>query len=104
MNSQKKNQLSTLQEASIEPTRPGEHRRPVTKVTQARAKAQRTKIDRQEEQRRQQQEALHEGDEKGEKPSSQTVQARRRAKMTVERAIGDYLDDHVGGNHSDKTL
>jgi site-specific recombinase XerD len=24
--------------------------------------------------------------------------------MTVERAIADYLDDHVGGNHSEKTL
>ncbi len=103
MSSPKKTPLSTFQEDSLEPTQQSGHRRRVTKVTQARAKAQRTKLD-QEEQGRQSQEAMHQSNEKEEQPSSQTSQDRRRAKMTVERAIGDYLDDHIGGNHSDKTL
>ena len=30
--------------------------------------------------------------------------ARNRKNVTLERAIQDYLDDHEGGNHSDKTL
>jgi site-specific recombinase XerD len=80
----------------------GKHHR-VTKVTQARAKAQRERLD-QEERVRQQQEAMPERNEREEDPSLESLQARRRARMTVERAISDYLDDHIGGNHSDKTL
>jgi integrase/recombinase XerD len=101
MSSQKTNPMSTSQEESREPTRPGGHRRHTTKVTQARAKAQRARMD-QEAQVRQPQAAPHE--ERKEETSPQTLQARRRANMTVERAIADYLDDHVGGNHSEKTL
>jgi integrase/recombinase XerD len=103
MSSPNENPMSTFQEASTEATRQSGQRRHVTKVTQARAKAQRAKVD-QEDRLRPSQEAVHERKEHEGKPSSQTVQARRRAKMTVERAIGDYLDDHVGGNHSEKTL
>lgn len=69
-----------------------------TKVTQARAQAQRAKLDR-ETQARQQDEEMREQDSQ-----PQTLQARRRARMTVAQAIADYLDDHIGGNHSPKTL
>jgi site-specific recombinase XerD len=103
MSSQKTPPTSTFPEEPMEPTRPGGKARHVTKVTQARAKAQRAKIDH-EEQERHQQEAMHENQEKEEKTPPRTPQARRRAKMTVERAIGEYLDDHIGGNHSEKTL
>ena len=72
-------------------------------MTQARAKAQRARRD-QEEQGRQQQEVMHEQERKEEETIPQTLQARRRANRTVERAIDAYLDDHIGGNHSDKTL
>ena len=103
MSSPTQTPLSTFQEASSEQTRPGGPRRRMTKVTQARAKAQRTKID-QDEQERQQQEALPKSQKQEAKTAPQTTQAKRRARMTVERAIGDYLDDHIGGNHSEKTL
>jgi site-specific recombinase XerD len=78
-------------------------RRRTTTVTQARARAQRAKID-QEAQSRQQQAALFEEEKREEETHPQTMQARRRARMTVKRAIDDYLDDHIGGNHSDKTV
>lgn len=81
---------------------PGTCRRTST-VTQARAKAQRAKID-QEAQLRQQQEALLEEEQREEEIHPQTSQERRRARMTVKRAIDDYLDDHIGGNHSEKTV
>jgi integrase/recombinase XerD len=84
-------------------TSAGRRNRRVTKVTQARAKSQRAKLD-QEEQARKQKEIMQVDDEREEDVQPQTLQARRRARMTVERAIGDYLDDHIGGNHSDKTL
>ncbi|BCL83528.1 tyrosine-type recombinase/integrase [Ktedonobacteria bacterium brp13] len=92
-------------EDAQEQSRSTTHRRRATKVTQARAKAQRAKTDH-EEHVRQQQKAKHEPEheEREEETKSQTLQARRRARMTIERAINDYLDDHAGGNHSDKTL
>src|SRR5260370_23894522 len=34
----------------------------------------------------------------------QRLQASRRAGTTLARAVEDYLQDHAGGNHSDKTL
>lgn len=103
MSSPEKTPLSSFQEASTASPRPRGHQRRPTNVTQARAKAQRAKID-QEEHGRSQQEATHERYTNEEKPVSPSPQTRRRGKVTVERAIGDYLDDHVGGNHSDKTL
>lgn len=79
--------------------------KPSSKVTEARATAQRAKLDAQTEARRQ-------------RPASKTVtpkSSRRRigqedlltkcrAAKTVERVIADFLDDHEGGNHSAKTL
>jgi site-specific recombinase XerD len=104
MSSPKQTPLSTFQEGTLESPQQSGHRRRATKVTQARAKAQRAKLDQQEEQELSPQEALSESKENEEKASSPTAHNRRRAKMTMERAIGDYLDDHIGGNHSAKTL
>jgi Site-specific recombinase XerD len=94
---------STLHEDPIVQASSGEYGRRKAKVTQARAKAQRAKID-QEEHVRQQQDAMDESDKSEERTKPLTLQAQRRARMTVARAIDDYLDDYIGGNHSDKTL
>lgn len=76
------------------------HRRSGTPVTQARANAQRMKIEQQEQQRPQ----LERVSEREQPGTPETRQPRRRANMTIERAIGEYLDDHIGGNHSEKTV
>ncbi len=74
-------------------------------VTDARAAAQRVKLDAQAEVRKQQ-----EAQEKtvAKKPKGKKEQQRllnnRRANTTIERAIEDSLLDHEGGNHSNKTL
>ncbi len=73
------------------------------RVTEARAKAQRTKLDTQAQAREQQAEqAIVEEPKK--RGGHQEQHTRRRTKLTVEQAIEDYLHDHEGGNHSDKTL
>jgi site-specific recombinase XerD len=100
MNTQKTTPATLVQEEAREQARSTKHRSRTTKVTQARAKAQRSKPD-QQEQKRQQQKAIQEEEQE---TSPQTASTRRRASMTVERAINDYLDDHIGGNHSDKTI
>jgi site-specific recombinase XerD len=74
------------------------------KVTEARATAQRTKLDAQSDARRRTAE-----DAAKAKPSAGTAKRERerpgnRRAATVERAIADYLLDHAGGNHSVKTL
>jgi site-specific recombinase XerD len=71
-------------------------------VTEARASAQRAKLDAQAKARNQQLEASEGSKEQPSQASRQ--QARRRAAMTLTRAIDDYLQDHEGGNHSKKTL
>jgi integrase/recombinase XerD len=38
------------------------------------------------------------------KQNQQRLLSNRRANTTIARAIEDYLQDHAGGNHSDKTL
>jgi site-specific recombinase XerD len=69
-------------------------------VTQARAQAQRAKLDAQTQTL--EEKASHQAASEG-KPQ-QEGRARNRTKVTLVRAIQDYLDDHEGGNHSDKTL
>lgn len=84
--------------------RPG---KPSPQVTEARAAAQRAKLDAQDEQRRQQQQATAKttGTQRTTaKKNPQQVLAKRRAATTMERAIADYLLDHEGGNSSKKTL
>jgi site-specific recombinase XerD len=70
-------------------------------VTEARARAQRAKLDTQAKSR---QKDLETARVAKEQPSKASLQARRRAAMTLERAIDDYLQDHEGGNSSKKTL
>jgi site-specific recombinase XerD len=71
-----------------------------------RASAQRDKLDAQTEARAQQEE--QEAKETTRKPNGKHEQrqllANRRANTTIPHAIEDYLQDHAGGNHSDKTL
>jgi site-specific recombinase XerD len=74
-------------------------------VTEARAAAQRVKLDTQAEAREQETvtgaAALKKARSKKEQGKPQ---AARRATATIARAIDDYLLDHEGGNHSAKTL
>src|SRR5579875_802021 len=88
--------------ASKRPTRPSKN------VTEARAAAQRAKLEAQAEARTRAP-ASASSQTSGNKPSKgkkdqSKLLANRRASMTVERAIEDYLLDHEGGNHSLKTL
>src|SRR6266567_4672573 len=76
-----------------------------SKVTEARAVAQRDKLDAQAEARRQQAVAK----KPIPKPSrsrkgQEDLLSKRRSATTVERAIANFLDDQEGGNHSAKTL
>jgi site-specific recombinase XerD len=72
-----------------------------TDVTEARSRAQRTKLDGQAQARKPH---LNSNDASKALTGQASLQARRRAAMTLSRAIDDYLQDHEGGNHSKKTL
>ncbi len=78
-----------------------------SRVTEARAAAQRVKLDTQAEIREQgateAKEAAALKKARGKK-EQQRLQASRRATTTIAHAVDDYLLDHEGGNHSDKTL
>ncbi len=72
-------------------------------VTEARATAQRAKLDAQAQTRHlsaQQTTAKKRTNKAGQRD----LLATRRAKTTVELAVSDYLSDHEGGNHSAKTI
>ncbi len=73
-------------------------------VTEARAKAQRAKLDAQDEARRQALEEASAARQAQGKHQQKQVLAKRRARATIGQAIADYLLDHEGGNHSGKTL
>jgi site-specific recombinase XerD len=79
-------------------------RKPSENVTEARAVAQRAKLDAQAEQRRLAAEQAAAAREAKGKHKQERLLANRRARTTMERAIADYLLDHEGGNSSDKTL
>ena len=74
-----------------------------SRVTEERAKAQRAKLDAQAEVRQ----PLHEDKQErvrqtqSKKTARQELQANRRL---LETLIDAYIQDHIGGNHSDKTL
>src|SRR6185312_9158008 len=71
-------------------------------VTESRAKAQRAKLDAQAQARQTQQEQLRATETTQQKKTArQELQARRR---TLEALIEAYLQDHIGGNRSDKTV
>ena len=79
--------------------------KPSKYVTDARAAAQRAKLDAQAEEKRTtaEQETTQPKKPNAKKDQRQLL-ATRRANTTIERAIEDYLSDHEGGNHSKKTL
>ncbi len=73
-----------------------------SRVTEERAKAQRAKLEKEAEVRQGQEEqevAVHPAQNK--KTGRQEAQARRRV---IETLIEAYIQDHIGGNHSEKTL
>ncbi|MGH2495906.1 MAG: tyrosine-type recombinase/integrase [Ktedonobacteraceae bacterium] len=79
--------------------------KPSARVTEARALAQRAKLDAQTEARRRQATSKAPAS----KPSPRRIGqedplSKRRAATTVERAVAAFLDDQEGGNHSAKTL
>ena len=71
-----------------------------------RAGAQREKLDAEADARAH--EPKQESRERSSKPNGKHEQRRllanRRANTTIAHAIEDYLQDHSGGNHSDKTI
>jgi len=90
-------ELKSIPESERPKTTP---KRGSKQVTEARARAQRAKLDAQKQERAEQN--TH-PKAKG-KGTQRDLQARRRAAITIARAIEDYLQDHEGGNRSDKTL
>jgi hypothetical protein len=76
-------------------------KQPSKHVTEARAAAQRARLDAQAERR---QDAGPPAKASRGKQQQASLLARRRASTTVERTIADYLLDHEGGNSSPKTL
>jgi integrase/recombinase XerD len=76
-----------------------------SKVTEARAVAQRDKLDAQAQARRQQAASKNSIPKPSRNGKGQEdLLSKRRSATTVERAIADFLDDQEGGNHSAKTL
>ncbi len=73
-----------------------------SRVTDARAQAQRAKLDAQAQihQRQDEQDALI-PQPQHKKTARQEVQAKRRL---IETLIEAYIQDHIGGNHSEKTI
>jgi hypothetical protein len=80
------------------PMKPSKH------VTEARAAAQRAKLDAQAEARRLAAQQPPKQKHARAKREPTDPLAKRRAATTLARAIEDYLNDHEGGNHSLKTL
>jgi site-specific recombinase XerD len=73
-----------------------------SRVTEERAKAQRAKLEKESQARQEQEEqevVVHPAQNK--KTGRQEAQARRRVMETL---IEAYIQDHIGGNHSEKTL
>jgi site-specific recombinase XerD len=81
-----------------------ERNRASKRVTEARALAQRAKLDAQAEARQEPATQAVAPRQRSGKQTQRGLQADRRAHTTVVRALEDYLLDHEGGNHSAKTL
>lgn len=79
-----------------------EHPRHVKRpaVTNARANAQRTKLDLEREEREQMTPALPASPKK----AARSTTSSKRQGMSITGAIETYIQDHIGGNHSPKTL
>jgi len=74
------------------------------KVTEARASAQRAKLDAQAEGRKQEAAKVPQPKESKGKNERQRLPIHHRASITLIQAIEDYVLDHEGGNHSLKTV
>ncbi len=79
-------------------------KQPSAHVTEARAAAQRAKLDTQAQRRRATEETATKAKQAAGKDKQAMLLSKRRASTTIERAIADYLLDHEGGNSSQKTL
>jgi integrase/recombinase XerD len=73
-------------------------------ITNARATAQRAKLEAQAEVSTQEAASPASSVKQKKRKEPQRLLSNRRASMTIERAIGDYLLDHEGGNRSKKTI
>jgi site-specific recombinase XerD len=79
-------------------------KQPSAHVTEARAAAQRGKLDAQAQRRVAEEKTATRAKAATGKDKQAALLSKRRASTTVERAIADYLLDHEGGNSSQKTL
>jgi site-specific recombinase XerD len=78
--------------------------KPSKRVTEARAAAQRAKLDEQQAEARRQAEQQAAKPKNAKKKREADPLSKRRGATTLTRAIEDYLNDHEGGNHSPKTV
>jgi hypothetical protein len=78
--------------------------KPSGRITEARARAQRAKLDLLDEYPRQGNEQPTRQSQPKKKPTPKDLATRRRARTTVTVAMENYLADHEGGNASVKTL
>ena len=79
-------------------------KQPSKQVTEARAAAQRAKLNAQAAERRRTAEKTSKTKRANGKQGQRDLLTKRRAQTTMVRAIEDYLADHEGSNHSPKTL
>ena len=87
---------------SSKPQRPGTRgNKRGSRVTEERAKAQRAKLDAQADARQQQEQETASRHIQGKQTARRDLQAKRRV---IASLIEAYLQDHIGGNHSAKTL
>lgn len=86
-----------------ESTHPQRARKATNHTTDARAAAQRAKLDAQMEERSQET-TIPSSRKPDKKKTSHRLPSNRRASMRIEHAIGDYLLDHEGANRSKKTI
>jgi site-specific recombinase XerD len=75
--------------------------RKASPVTEARAKAQRARLEAQVEARQEEEKEAATQKPQSKKMARQEVQTKRRM---IETLIEAYMQDHIGGNHSEKTL
>ena len=78
--------------------------RPSTRVTAARATAQRAKLDARDKVRPRQASQARPSPSSASSARKPSVPPTRRARISIELAILDYVQDHEGGNHSPKTI
>ena len=78
--------------------------KPSQHITEARAAAQRAKLDGQTEEGPREGQKTSKTKQTSGKKEQRDLLTRRRATTTLEHAIADYLADHEGGNSSPQTV